>query len=242
MDTTWNGTLATNSDAPEGGPWMPFDASRAGAVNHELPALATVPGRDYNAAGPARTADAGEAMQLGLERARSRTLLLAAVVLGFGGVLGPVAALLPVPASADSPVESPKPGANVAAKPPDPAPARPLFRPANGPNQSIASSELTGRYTVDLTRFLMPSTDLDAADISWLDRLPERQAPTAVAGDSSDVRLVESKSKDPVGLPPADKRAANPQPPGSIPGPAAAAAAFLGGLVLLVKVVSEFLR
>lgn len=118
----------------------------------------------------------------------------------------------------------------------------PTFRPATNSGDPIASSELTRKYAVDLTLFLRPSADVDVADLAWLDRMGSPPPSAVPAADSSDVELIESGARAPRDPPPAGERAAAPKPSGSIPGPVAATTALLGGLVLLVKVITEFLR
>jgi hypothetical protein len=132
---------------------------------------------------------------------------------------------------------------------PDSAAARLPFRLLDSPNGYFTVSNLTKAYGRDLSEWLKvqapPTTDLAQLDRYGRSR-PIEPAPAPAPEDSSDLALADAAKKhNPTELTPEEKAALTPPQPGvhvGIPGTVAATGALIGGLALLAKIVTEFLR
>lgn len=131
---------------------------------------------------------------------------------------------------------------------PDSLLAGPLPFAPPAPGQAFAVSNLTRKYTRDIAAFLKPEAAARSFDLAQLEaaaagvhRLEPRPAPA----DSADLNLTEDPQRRTAEIPPEERDKLVPPTPGvkvGIPSPVATAGALLGGLGLLIKVISELAR
>jgi len=124
------------------------------------------------------------------------------------------------------------------------------FRALSGSGDRFSVSDLTKAYERDLTTWTNTERT-SALDLAWLDRhgvaaTGSGAAAADAAADSSDLDVVDGASgRDPGTMTPQEKSAAEPpKPPVSvgIPSPVAIAGSLVGGLALLVKLITAIAR
>jgi len=151
---------------------------------------------------------------------------------------------LAVPAGAATPPPPPNPAAAQAKV----STALP-FRPLGAVDEYFTASNLTKLYGKDLTRF-MKLDPQSRADLARLDRWGQPGEPRYAAApapvDSSDIAVADrNAANNPATLTPEQKEALVPPQPGAhvgIPSAVATTGALVGGLALLAKIISEFVR
>lgn len=118
------------------------------------------------------------------------------------------------------------------------------FVPVRGPGDRFVASNLSKTYDRDLLHLLNPEAARIRADLALLDRYgqaPRHRVPVEV--DSSNVRVVDAGKPDQISREEKEKLEP-PAPPikTTIPDAVASTASILGGLALLVKILSEMIR
>jgi hypothetical protein len=115
------------------------------------------------------------------------------------------------------------------------------------PGDSFAASDLTRKYARNITPFLKPEA-VPGLDLAQIDRAAAgvRQVePQAAPPDSSDLRLTEEQRRRVAEIPPEERDQLDPPKPGvhvGVPSAVATTGALLGGIGLLIKVLSELVR